>query len=155
MVIKMSLRNIRVIGDDILRKKSREVLEINGRITELLDDMAETMQSREGVGLAAPQVGVLRRVMIVDVGDGLFEFINPEIIESDGETSMTEGCLSVPMQIGEVRRPQHIKVRAFNRDGEEFELEAYDYFARAICHEIDHLDGIIFLDKADTISDKE
>ena len=151
----MSLRNIRIVGDEILRKKSREVTEINDRITELLDDMEETMRSRDGVGLAAPQVGVLRRVVIVDVGDGLYEFINPEIIEEDGETSMTEGCLSVPMQIGEVRRPQHIKVRAYNRDGEEFELEAYDYFARAICHEVDHLNGIIFLDKADTISDKE
>ena len=151
----MSLRNIRVVGDDILRKKSREVTEITDRITELLDDMEETMRSRDGVGLAAPQVGVLRRVVIVDVGDGLFEFINPEIIESDGEVSMTEGCLSVPLQIGEVRRPQHIKVRAYNRDGEEFELDAYDYFARAICHEVDHLNGVIFLDKADTISDKE
>lgn len=151
----MSLRIIRIIGDDILRKKSREITEINDRIIQLLDDMAETMKDREGVGLAAPQVGVLRRAAIVDVGDGLYEFINPEIIESDGEVSMTEGCLSVPEQIGEVRRPQHIKVRAYNRDGEEFELDAYDYFARAICHEIDHLNGIIFLDKADTISDKE
>ncbi|MBQ7718915.1 MAG: peptide deformylase [Clostridia bacterium] len=151
----MSLRNIRVIGDDILRKKSREITEINDRIRELLDDMAETMRDREGVGLAAPQVGILRRAIIVDVGEGLFEFINPEIIESDGEVSMTEGCLSVPDKIGEVRRPQHIKVRAYNRDGEEFELEAHDYFARAICHEVDHLNGVVFLDKADTIANKE
>ena len=151
----MSLRNIRIIGDEILRKKSREVTEINDRILELLDDMNETMRERDGVGLAAPQVGVLRRVVIVDVGEGLYEFINPEIIEEDGEAVMAEGCLSVPDKIGEVKRPQRIKVKAIGRNGEEFELEATDYFARAICHEVDHLNGIIFVDKAETISDKE
>ena len=128
---------------------------MNDRIRELLDDMNDTMRERDGVGLAAPQVGVLRRVVIVDVGEGLYEFINPEITEADGEVLMAEGCLSVPDKIGEVKRPQHIKVRAYNRDGEEFELEATDYFARAICHEIDHLDGVIFVDKAETLSNKE
>ena len=150
----MSLRNIRVIGDDLLRKRSREVTEIDDRIIDLLNDMEETMRSRDGVGLAAPQVGVLRRVVIVDVGDGLFEFINPEIIEQSGANTMVEGCLSVPDNIGDVTRPTFVKVKAFNRDGEEFLLEAHDYFAKAICHEIDHLDGVIFLDKAENIRSK-
>jgi len=150
----MSLRNIRVLGDDILRKKSRKVEVIDDRIITLLDDMEETMRSRDGVGLAAPQVGVLRRVVIVDVGDGLFEFINPEIIEQSGANTMVEGCLSVPDNIGDVTRPTKVVVRAFNRKGEEFELEAHDYFAKAICHEIDHLDGIIFVDKAQNIRSK-
>ncbi len=150
----MSLRNIRVLGDDILRKKSRKVEVIDDRIITLLDDMEETMRSRDGVGLAAPQVGVLRRVVIVDVGEGLFEFINPEIIEQSGANTMVEGCLSVPDNIGDVTRPTKVVVRAFNRKGEEFELEAHDYFAKAICHEIDHLDGIIFVDKAQNIRSK-
>lgn len=150
----MSLRNIRVLGDDILRKKSRKVEVIDDRIITLLDDMEETMRSRDGVGLAAPQVGVLRRVVIVDVGDGLFEFINPEIIEQSGANTMVEGCLSVPDNIGDVTRPTKVVVRAYNRKGEEFELEAHDYFAKAICHEIDHLDGIIFVDKAQNIRSK-
>jgi len=150
----MSLRNIRVLGDDLLRKKSREVKEIDDRIIELLDDMEETMRSRDGVGLAAPQVGVLRRVCIVDVGEGLFEFINPEIIEQSGANTMVEGCLSVPDNIGDVTRPTFVKVKAYNRNGEEFLLEAHDYFAKAICHEIDHLDGIIFVDKAENLRSK-
>lgn len=150
----MSLRNIRVLGDDILRKKARKVEVIDDRIIELLDDMLETMRSRDGVGLAAPQVGVLRRVVIVDVGDGLYEFINPEIIEQSGANTMVEGCLSVPDNIGDVTRPTKVVVRAYNRDGEEFELTAYDYFAKAICHEVDHLDGIVFVDKAQNLRSK-
>ena len=150
----MSLRNIRVLGDDLLRKKSRKVEVIDDRILELLDDMEETMRSRDGVGLAAPQVGILRRVVIVDVGEGLFEFINPEIIEQSGANTMVEGCLSVPDKIGDVTRPTFVKVKAFNRKGEEFLLEAHDYFAKAICHEIDHLDGIIFVDKAENLRNK-
>lgn len=151
----MSLRNIRKIGDGLLRKKSREINKIDGRIIELLDDMKETMYNHSGVGLAAPQVGVLRRAVIVDVGEGLYEFVNPRIISQDGEIVMTEGCLSVPENIGDVVRPQKIVVGAYNRKGEEFEIEATDYFARAICHEIDHLDGILFLDKATNITEKE
>ena len=150
----MSLRNIRVLGDYLLRKKSRKVEVIDDRILELLDDMEETMRSRDGVGLAAPQVGILRRVVIVDVGEGLFEFINPEIIEQSGANTMVEGCLSVPDKIGDVTRPTFVKVKAFNRKGEEFLLEAHDYFAKAICHEIDHLDGIIFVDKAENLRSK-
>lgn len=155
MGINMSLRKIRVIGDELLRKKSREIKSIDSRILELLDDMKDTMHDREGVGLAAPQVGVLRRAVIVDVGQGLYEFINPRIITREGAVSMSEGCLSVPEEIGEVERPRRIVVRAYNRKGEEFELEAMDYFARAICHEIDHLDGILFIDKATNITKKE
>ncbi len=150
----MSLRNIRVLGDDLLRKKSRKVEVIDDRILQLLDDMEETMRSRDGVGLAAPQVGILRRVVIVDIGDGLFEFINPEIIEQSGANTMVEGCLSVPDKIGDVTRPTFVKVRAYNRKGEEFLLEAHDYFAKAICHEIDHLDGIIFVDRAENLRSK-
>ena len=151
----MSLRKIRIIGDELLRKKSREINAIDDRILELLDDMKDTMYNHEGVGLAAPQVGVLRRVVIVDVGQGLYEFINPRITKQEGVVTMTEGCLSVPEDIGEVIRPQHIAIRALDRKGKEFELEATDYFARAICHEIDHLDGILFLDKAFNITKKE
>lgn len=151
----MSLRNVRTIGDIILRKKSRKVEHINDRIIQLLNDMGETMKSRDGVGLAAPQVGVLRRVVVIDVGDGIVEFINPEIIKSSGEIVMSEGCLSVPDRVGEVKRPERVTVKAYNRKGEEFEIEAQDYFARAVCHEIDHLDGILFLDKAANITRKE
>lgn len=151
----MSLRNIRILGDDLLRKKSRKIDVIDNRMKQLLDDLAETMYSRDGVGLAAPQVGVLRRAAVVDVGEGLLELINPEITEQSGEAVMTEGCLSVPTSIGDVKRPTYVKVKAFNREGEEIEVEAHDYFARAICHELDHLDGIIFLDKADNIQPKE
>jgi len=151
----MALRKIRVLGDEILRKKSKEVKTVDNRILELLEDMKETMRSREGVGLAAPQVGVLRRVAIVDVGEGLHELINPRIIEKEGEETMTEGCLSVPDHIGEVTRPKRIVIKALNRNGEEFTLEANDYFARAICHEIDHLDGVLFVDKGKNITKKE
>ena len=150
----MSLRNIRILGDGLLRKKAREVEVIDDRILQLLDDMEETMRAYDGVGLAAPQVGVLRRVVIVDVGEGLFEFINPEIIEQSGKNTMVEGCLSVPDKKGDVTRPTFVKVKAFNRKGEEFLLEAHDYFAKAICHEVDHLDGVIFVDKATNIRDK-
>ena len=144
----MSLRNVRKLGDELLRKKSRKIEVIDGRILDLLDDLADTMYALEGVGLAAPQVGVLRRAVVVDVGDesGLHEFINPEIIEQSGTEVMTEGCLSVPGSIGDVKRPTYVKARALNRKGEEFELEARGFFARAVCHEIDHLDGILFTD---------
>ena len=147
----MSCRNIRFIGDDLLRKKSKVVGEINERIIELLEDMAETMYESQGVGLAAPQVGVLRRVAVIDVGEGLVELINPEIIEASGEQTDMEGCLSVPEYVGTVTRPQKVTVKAQNRKGEEFVLEAEDFFARAVCHELDHLDGVLFVDEAEEI----
>ncbi len=147
----MSCRNIRFIGDDLLRKKSRPVEEFNDRIWTLLDDMAETMYKSEGVGLAAPQVGILRRAVVIDVGEGLVELINPEIISFSGEQTDPEGCLSVPEYIGTVTRPETVTVKAQNRNGEEFVLEARGFLARAVCHELDHLDGILFVDRADEI----
>ncbi len=142
----MAIRTIRTDEDPILRKTSRVVEVINDRILTLLDDMAETMHEAEGVGLAAPQVGVLKRIIVLDVGEGLIEMINPEILEIAGEQCGPEGCLSVPEQSGTVIRPQRVKVKALNRHHEAFELEAEDLLARAICHEIDHLNGILFTD---------
>lgn len=147
----MALRNIVTEGDELLRKKSRQVTEINERIFTLLDDLADTMYyENRGIGLAAVQVGVLRRVFVVDVGDehGLIEFINPEIIETSGNQVYCEGCLSVPGRNANVNRPAKIKIRATNRHGEEFELEAEGILAICICHEFDHLEGILFIDKA-------
>lgn len=147
----MALRNLVIEGDPLLRKKSRPVDEITPRIIKLLDDLADTMYyENRGIGIAAPQVGVLRRVFIVDVGDehGKIEFINPEIIEASGSQVGGEGCLSVPGKTCEVERPMHVKIKALDREGNEFTLEADDLLARCICHENDHLDGILFIDKS-------
>lgn len=143
----MALRQIRKDGDEILRKKSKEVKEITPSILTLLDDMAETMYHAEGVGLAAPQVGVLKRIVVIDVGDGIIELINPEIIEEEGEQIGAEGCLSIPGLSGEVKRPQRVKVKALNRHGEEIILEGEGLLSVAFCHEIDHLNGVLFTDK--------
>ena len=143
----MALRQIVKIGEPVLRKKSKVVKEINDRLIDLLDDMADTMYEADGVGLAAPQVGILKRVVVVDIGDGLIELINPEIIEAEGEYLDNEGCLSVPGESGDVLRPYRVKVRALNRFGETIEIEGEELLARAFCHEIDHLDGIIYVDK--------
>ncbi|SHJ55758.1 peptide deformylase [Clostridium cavendishii DSM 21758] len=144
----MALRTIRRYGDDLLRKKSRVVDDINDRIRVLIKDMIETMYEYSGVGLAAPQVGILKRIFVVDIldGNGVRVFINPEIIEKSGSNRATEGCLSIPGTQDEVERPTKIKVKALNENGEEFVLEAEDFLARAICHENDHLDGILFVD---------
>ena len=146
----MALRNILTQENPRLRKNSKDVKEINDRILQLLDDMAETMYQAQGVGLAAPQVGVLKKVVVIDVSetrDQLIELINPEIIYTEGEVKDTEGCLSVPDKTGIVARPQKVKVKALNRKGEEVEYEGEDLLARAFCHEIDHLVGILFTDK--------
>jgi len=145
----MALRNLRIEGDEILLKVSRPVTEMKDRYQELIDDMLETMYESEGVGLAAVQVGVLRRIVVIDVGEGPVVLINPEIIEADGEQTGSEGCLSVPGKVGIVTRPNHVKVRALDRDMKEFEFEAEGFFARACCHEIDHLDGKLYVDKVE------
>ena len=140
------------VGDDVLRKKCRPVDEITPKITQLLDDMAETMRAANGVGLAAPQVGILRRIVVIEVEEGnLIELINPKIIAYAGEQDGTEGCLSVPGKWGMVKRPMHVTVRAINRHGEEFELTGSELLARAICHELDHLDGKLYIDVARNI----
>ncbi|MBB6696186.1 peptide deformylase [Clostridium algidicarnis] len=143
----MALRNIRIYGDPILRKKSKPVEVVNDRIKILIKDMFQTMYYEDGVGLAAPQVGILKRVVVVDIGEGPIALINPEIISKEGSYIDTEGCLSLPEKQGEVERPQHIKVKALNEEGKEINFDAEDLFARAICHEVDHLDGILFSDK--------
>lgn len=137
------------VGDDILRKKCRPVEEINKKTLRLLDDMAETMRDANGVGLAAPQVGILRRIVVIEVEEGnLIELINPKIIAYAGEQVGTEGCLSVPNKWGTVKRPMHVTVRATNRHGEEFEITGSELLARALCHELDHLDGKLYIDIA-------
>ena len=143
----MATRIIREEGDPILRKVSRAVDKIDDRIITLLDDMKETMYDAEGAGLAAPQIGVLRRVIIIDVGEGLIELINPEIVSEEGSQCGEEGCLSLPGITGEVARPNIVKIKGLDRKGEEIVLEGKELLARAFCHEVDHLNGILFIDK--------
>ena len=144
----MALRNITNYKiHDILRKKSKYVFKIDKRILMILDDMAETMYSANGVGLAAPQVGILKRLVVIDIGEGLIKLINPEIVEKEGEQQDFEGCLSVPEASGEVIRPNRVRVKALNENGINVELEGIGFLSRALCHEIDHLDGILFIDK--------
>lgn len=143
----MALRNLRLNGDELLRKKSKIVTEITPRIISLIEDMKETMYKENGVGLAAPQVGILKRIVVIDVGEGPITLINPEILESSGSQVDVEGCLSVKGFQGTVDRPNYVKVKALNENGEEVILEGTELLARAFCHEIDHLDGILFIDK--------
>ena len=146
----MAIRKIRTIGDEILRKKCKPVKEITPRITDLIKDMFETMYEANGVGLAAPQVGILKQIVVIDVEDGnQYVLINPEIIETDGEQTGPEGCLSVPGKSGTVTRPNHVKVKAFDADMQPFVLEGEELLARAICHECDHLSGELFVDKVE------
>ena len=144
----MALRNIRYEGDEILRKKSREIAQVDERTRILMDDMVETMYANEGIGLAAPQVGILRRVIVIDLGDGkVYKMVNPKITQKSGEETAPEGCLSVPETRGTVPRPMNITVEYLNENNEKVELEAEGLLARCICHEIDHLDGILFVDR--------
>ena len=143
----MAIRNLRLDEDPILRKKSRPITDINERIKTLADDMLETMYQAEGVGLAAPQVGVLRRIITVDIGEGAYVMINPEILEQEGEVVDSEGCLSFPDVTGYVKRTKKIKVKYTDLDGEDHEIEGEDLMARCVCHEVDHLNGIVFVDK--------
>ena len=142
----MATRKIREIGDEVLTKPCKEVTKITLRTKVLINDMLDTMYEALGVGLAAPQVGVLKRIVVIDVGEGPIVLINPEIIETSGEQSGEEGCLSVPGKSGLVTRPDYVKVRALNEDMEEIELEGEGLLARAFCHEIDHLDGKMYVD---------
>lgn len=137
--------------DSLLREKSKYVKNINSNIEKLLDNMADTMYQANGVGLAAPQVGILKRVVVIDVGDGLIELINPEILDSKGTATEVEGCLSCPGIIGDVTRAAEVKVKALDRNGEEFIIEADELLARCLQHEIDHLEGILFIDKANRL----
>ena len=145
----MAIRQVRTIGDDILRKECKPVKEITPRIAELIEDMFETMYESNGCGLAAPQVGVLKRIVVIDVGEGPIVLINPQIIESSGEQTGEEGCLSVPGKFGIVTRPDRVKVRAFDENMNEFEMEGEGLLARAFCHELDHLDGKLYVELAE------
>ena len=143
----MALREIVQIGEPVLRKKAKKVEVIDEKILQILDDMADTMYNADGVGLAAPQVGILKRLFVIDIGDGPLVFINPEILETSGSQTGEEGCLSVPGRYEEVTRANYVKARALNEKGEEFEIEGEELLARAILHEYDHLDGTLFVDK--------
>ena len=151
----MALRNILTEEDPTLRKVSRPVTKFDDRLHELLDDMAETLEDARGVGLAAPQVGILRRVVVVDVGEEILELINPEIISESGEQTGMEGCLSVPGKYGIVTRPNVVKVRAQDRFGEWYEAEGEELIARAFCHELEHLDGHLYVDKVERFLTQE
>jgi len=143
----MASRKIVTLGSDTLRKKSKPVVDFDKSLFDLLDDMKQTMIEKNGVGIAAVQVGVLRRAIIVELDeDNFLEIINPEIIKTKGKVCNNEGCLSVPGFFTKVERPKYVKIKAFDRNGKEFEFEAEDYIARCICHEIDHLNGILFVD---------
>lgn len=143
----MALRNIRELGDDVLRKTAKEVRDVTPKVKELIEDMFETMYAADGVGLAAPQVGILKRIVVIDVGEGEpIAMINPEIIETDGEQTGYEGCLSVPGKSGIVTRPNYVKARALDENMKIFIVEGEGLLARAICHELDHLDGKMYVD---------
>ena len=147
----MAVRKILLMGEDALRKKCRVVDNFDARLHTLLDDMAETMRHAEGAGLAAPQVGILRRVVVIEASDeeneAVLELINPEFLMQEGAQINPEGCLSIPGKRMTVERPEKVRVRALNRDGEEYEIEAEGFMATALCHELDHLDGILYVDK--------
>ena len=145
----MALRKIREIGDPILNKTCKEVKEVTDRTKDLIDDMFETMYEAQGVGLAAPQVGILKRIVVIDCGDDPLLLINPEVLETSGEQTGQEGCISVPGKAGIVTRPNYAKVKAYNEDMEEFIVEGEELLERALLHEIDHLDGHLYVEKVE------
>ena len=151
----MALRNIVKEGDPILSKKCRPVEKFDQKLWDLIDDMSETLADSGGVGLAAPQVGIMRRICVIDVGDGPVEFINPIILESEGEQRVQEGCLSCPGEFGIITRPAHVKAQFNDLDGNVCEIEGDDLFAQAMCHEFDHLDGILFKSKVERMLTEE
>ena len=150
----MALRTIRLLGDEILTKTCREVKKMTPRLQELIDDMLETMYEANGVGLAAPQVGVLRRIVVIDVGEGPLVMVNPVIVEKSGEQTGDEGCLSYPGKAGQVTRPNYVKARYLNEEMEECEVEGEELLARAFCHECEHLEGKLFLDRVTKFIDQ-
>lgn len=145
----MALREIRVQGDAVLTKVCKEIKEVTPRIQDLIDDMIETMYEANGVGLAAPQVGILKRLVVIDVGEGPIVMINPRIVAQDGQQTGDEGCLSVPGKAGQVTRPNYVKARFFDEEMNECEIEGEELLARAICHELDHLDGHLYVEKVE------
>ena len=145
----MALRNIRILGDEILKKQAKEGTEMTPKIEELIDDMFETMYDANGCGLAAPQVGIRKRIVVIDCGDQPLVLINPEILETSGEQTGQEGCLSVPGKVGIVTRPNYAKVKALDENMDEIIVEGTELLARCLCHEIDHLNGIMYVDKAE------
>lgn len=145
----MALREVRIQGDPILEKPCRPVTEVTERIQTLIDDMLETMYEHDGVGLAAPQVGVLKRIVVIDVGEGPIVMINPEILETSGEQTGAEGCLSLPGKYGTVTRPNYVKAKFLDENMDEYEIEGEELLARAICHELDHLDGHMYTELAE------
>ena len=145
----MALRNIRILGDEILKKQAKEVTEMTPKIEDLIDDMFETMYNANGCGLAAPQVGIRKRIVVIDCGDQPLVLINPEILETSGEQTGQEGCLSVPGKVGIVTRPNYAKVKALDENMDEIIVEGTELLARCLCHEIDHLNGIMYVDKAE------
>ena len=157
----MAIRNLRYQGDPILNKKTKEVKEVTPKIKQLIGDMLDTMYENNGVGLAAPQVGVLRKIAVIDIGEGPHVFINPKIVAAEGSQTGDEGCLSVPGKTGTVTRPNYVKTVAFDENMNEFEIEGTELFARAMCHEFDHLDGHLYVEKVEgelrdvTYSDEE
>ena len=146
-VREMALREIRKSGDEILRTKSREIQEVTDRVRTILDDMAETMYHAEGGGLAACQVGILKRLVVIDIGEGLLKLVNPEFVLQEGEQIVEEGCLSFPDVWGRLKRPERVVVRALDENGKEITVEGTGLLAKCLCHELDHLDGIVFKDK--------
>ncbi len=151
----MALRNVVREGDEVLRKKTRTVEQVDDRIRMILDDMLETMRSEDGVGLAAPQVGILKRMFVVEVEGEIIYMVNPEFVETEGVQKEEEGCLSVPGVVGTVERPAYVKMKGLGRDGEEVVCEGTGLLARALCHEYDHLDGVLFTDKAIEVRDAD
>ena len=145
----MAIRKIRYEGDPILNKRAKEVKEVTPRIKTLIGDMFDTMYEANGCGLAGPQVGILKRICVIDVGEGQKVFINPEIIETSGEQTGDEGCLSVPGKVGTVTRPNYVKARAYNENMELVEIEGTELFARAMCHEFEHLDGHLYTERVE------
>ena len=145
----MAIREIRIMGDEVLKKVCKEVKQMTPRTQELIDDMLETMYEANGVGLAAPQVGVLKRIVVIDVGEGPIVMINPVILETSGSQTGSEGCLSLPGKAGQVTRPNYVKAKALDENMEEYIIEGEELLARAICHEVDHLEGHMYVEKVE------